>query len=103
MNYQQQSRDPSTANQPQMDMQKGQIILATAGYDKQIKFWDIWKNTAKESKSGGDFAITKLCLSFDGKYIGACTNGHVKVFDIRHLDQERVFDGINGNAIAMQF
>lgn len=78
--------------------------MATAGYDKQIKFWDISKSTAIESKSTGDNAVTKLCLSHDNKYIGACTFGHVKVYDIRHLEQqERVFDGLNGNAVAMEF
>jgi G protein beta subunit-like protein len=44
-----------------------------------------------------------LTLSFDGKYLGACTHGHVKVYDLRHLDQERIFDGLNGNAVAMDF
>jgi len=85
-------------------MNKSPIILATAGYDKQIKFWDISKSTTIESKSSGDNAVTKLCLSHDGKYLGACTHGHVKVYDVRHLEQqERTFDGLNGNAVAMEF
>ena len=45
--------------QHQQEQQKGQIILATAGYDKQIKFWDIRnQNQPKESKEGGEHAIT---------------------------------------------
>lgn len=27
----------------------------------------------------------------------------MKVYDLRHLDQERTFDGLNGNVIAMEF
>ena len=90
-------------NQPQGQDQKSNIILATAGYDKQIKFWDIRTQQATDSKNSGDNAINKLCLSQDRKYLGACTFGHVKVYDLRHLDQERTFDGLNGNAVAMEF
>jgi target of rapamycin complex subunit LST8 len=42
-------------------------------------------------------------LSADKKYLGACTLGHVKVYDLRNPDQERTFDGHNGNVIAMDF
>jgi WD40 repeat protein len=62
------------------------IILATAGYDKQIKFWNIKNSQCYESKKFGDSAINKLVLSQDKKYLGACTNGLVKVYDLRNLD-----------------
>jgi G protein beta subunit-like protein len=85
-----------------MDQQLN-IILATAGYDKQIKFWNIKNCQCYESKKFGDNAINKLVLSADKKYLGACTLGHVKVYDLRNPDQERTFDGHNGNVIAMDF
>ena len=42
-------------------------------------------------------------LSSDRKYLGACSNGLVKVYDLRHLDQETTFDGLTANVIAMDF
>jgi WD40 repeat protein len=83
---------------PQMN-----IILATAGYDKQIKFWNIKNCQCYESKKFGENAINRLVLSSDRKYLGACSNGLVKVYDLRHLDQETTFDGLTANVIAMDF
>lgn len=80
-----------------------QIILATAGYDKQIKFWNIKNQQCYEQKKMGEASINRLVLSQDKRYIGACTNGLVKVFDMGNLEQgqEMTFDGLTGNAVTM--
>lgn len=79
--------------------------MATAGYDKQIKFWNIKNCQCTESKKFGESAINRLILSFDKWYLGACSNGFVKVYDLKHMDQfqEMTFDGFTGNAISMEF
>ena len=84
-----------------MDQQR--IILATAGYDKQIKFWNIQNCQCYESKKFGETAINKLVLSPDSKYLGACSTNFVKVYDRRNNDQEMTFDGLTANVIAMDF
>lgn len=85
------------------DPNENKIILATAGYDKQIKFWDIASGKCNISKKFGENAINKLVMSSDRKYLGACTNGYVKVYDSKNLEQEITFDGLTGNVIAMDF
>lgn len=80
------------------------MILATAGYDKQIKFWDMETWQAVDAKRFGDLAVNKLVLSADKRYLGACSNGLVKVYDLKMLDQTEVtFDGLSANAVAMVF
>ena len=85
-------------------MDTGRIMLATAGYDKQIKFWNIQNCQCFESKKFGETAINKLVLSHDSKYLGACSTNFVKVYNRRDPhDQEMTFDGLTANVIAMDF
>ena len=59
----------------------------------------------QNSKKFGDNAINRLVLSGDKRYLGACSFGLVKVFDLRpgNQDQDMNFDGMNSNVIAMSF
>ena len=60
------------------------LILATAGYDHSIKFWDANSGLCKRSINHPDSQINKLALTADRKYLGVAAHNVVKVYDTQH-------------------
>ena len=59
------------------------LILATAGYDHTIRFWDASSGLTKQTIEYGGTQINKMTLSNDGKYLAVAAHNVVKVFDLR--------------------
>ena len=60
-----------------------ELILATAGYDHIIRFWDASSGMTKTTIDFAGTQINKMVLSNDGKHLAVAANNLVKVFDLR--------------------
>jgi len=58
------------------------LILATAGYDHQIRFWDLPSGLVKFNIVFNDSQINNLVISADRKYLGVAAHNIVKIYDI---------------------
>jgi G protein beta subunit-like protein len=59
-----------------------QLILVTAGYDHQIKFWDVASGLPTHSIAYNDSHVNKLAITADRRYLGVAGYNVVKVFQI---------------------
>jgi target of rapamycin complex subunit LST8 len=58
------------------------VILATAGYDHCIRFWDATTGASTKVIRISDSQINALSISPDKRFIAAACNPCVKVFDL---------------------
>jgi target of rapamycin complex subunit LST8 len=63
-------------------MSKQQLILATAGYDHSIKFWDVSSGLPTTSIAYPESQINKIAITNDRKYLGVAAHQVVKVYEI---------------------
>lgn len=82
-----------------------QILLATASYDRTIRFWDA--NTARciRAFQHKESQVNKLELSPDLTYVAAAGNPQIKFFDINGNSQSAVlsFTGHTNNITSLGF
>ena len=64
------------------------LILATAGYDHTIKFWDVNSGLCRRSINYPDSHINRLVISPDRKYLGVAAFNIVKVYEILSHENE---------------
>ena len=79
------------------------LILATAGYDHSIKFWDATSGLCRRSLNYPDSHINKLAISPDRKYLGVAAHNVVKVYDIFSHESEVSYEGHTGNITSLGF
>ena len=84
------------------------MILATAGYDHSIKFWDVNTGMSTTSIAYPDSHINKLAITNDRKYIGVAAHQIVKVYEFSMNPNvpplsEVSFEGHQGNITALGF
>jgi G protein beta subunit-like protein len=58
------------------------LILATAGYDHTIKFWDVTSGLPTASINYAESHINRLAITNDRKYLGVAAYNMVKVYEI---------------------
>jgi target of rapamycin complex subunit LST8 len=88
--------------------QQQQLILATAGYDHCIKFWDVNTGMTTTQINYPDSHINKLAITADRRYIGVAAHMIVKVYEISMNPNvpplsEVSFEGHQGNITALGF
>ena len=81
------------------------LILATAGYDHVIRFWDASSGLTKTSIEFPNTQVNKMTLSNDGKYLAVAAHNLVKVFDLspESFASEVQYEGHTGNITAIGF
>lgn len=79
------------------------LILTTAGYDKQIKFWDANSGLCRRSITYEGSQINKLTITPDRKYLGVAAFNVVKVYDIFSHENEMSYEGHTGNITSLGF
>ena len=87
-------------------------MLATAGYDHTIKFWDVNSGlpSMQITMDAPQTQINKLAVTADRKYIGVASHNLVKVYDVSNYatggvaaNCEATFEGNTGNITALEF
>lgn len=58
----------------------------TAGYDHQIKFWDVASGLPTQSIPFNDSHINKMAITADRRYLGVAAHNIVKVFRISDVE-----------------
>jgi G protein beta subunit-like protein len=79
------------------------LILATAGYDHTIKFWDANSGVCRRSINYPDSQINRLTITPVRKYLGVAAHNVVKVYDIFSHENEVSYEGHTGNIAALGF
>lgn len=79
------------------------LILATAGYDHSIKFWDVNNGICRRSINLPDYQINRLVITPDRKYLGVAAYNFVRVYDIFSHDNENAYEGHTGNITSLGF
>jgi len=81
------------------------VVLATAGYDHQIKFWEASTGVCYRTIQYADSQINKLEITPDKQFIAAAGNPQVRFFDIQSNNPNPVssYDGHKSNVTALGF
>lgn len=81
------------------------VVLATAGYDHTIRFWEATNGACYRSIQYPDSQVNKLEITTDKTNIAAAGNPQIRVFDVNSSDPAPLstFDGHVGNVTAVGF
>jgi G protein beta subunit-like protein len=60
------------------------VVLATAGYDHKIRFWEASSRVCTRTVRYPDSQVNCLAISDDKLFLAAGGNPHVRVFDVAH-------------------
>ena len=81
------------------------LVLATAGYDHTIRFWEATTGICWRTIPHNDSHVNKLEISQDKKYLAAAGNPAVRVYDIQSnaTSPFYTFQGHTSNVSAIGF
>ena len=81
------------------------VILATAGYDHKIFFWEASNGKCYRKCNFKDSQVNCLQISPDKLSLAAAGNPHIKLFDTNSLSEDHIlsFDGHTSNVTALGF
>ncbi|CCI45647.1 hypothetical protein ABG067_007680 [Albugo candida] len=81
------------------------VVLATAGYDHTIRFWEAASGTCNRTVKYSDSQVNCLNITPDKNYITAAGNPHIRLFEINSNNPNAVstYDGHNGNVTSLGF
>ena len=81
------------------------VVLATAGYDHTIRFWEATSGICYRTLQYADSQVNKLEITSDKTQIAAAGNGSIRVFDVNSNDTQPVntYEGHSGNVTAVGF
>lgn len=81
------------------------LVLATAGYDHTIRFWEATTGICWRTIPHQDSQVNKLEISQDKTLLAAAGNPNIKVFDMpSHSSTPAAnFEGHTGNVSAIGF
>jgi len=64
------------------------VVLATAGYDHCIRFWDATTGASTRTIKITDSQVNALAISPDKRFVAAACNPCIKVFDLARAGGE---------------
>uniref|UniRef100_H3GAF7 Protein LST8 homolog n=1 Tax=Phytophthora ramorum TaxID=164328 RepID=H3GAF7_PHYRM len=81
------------------------VVLATAGYDHTIRFWEAASGTCNRTVKYPDSQVNCLQITPDKKYIAAAGNPHIRLFEINSNNPNHVtsYDGHASNVTSLGF
>lgn len=82
-----------------------QVVLATAGYDHTIRFWEATSGICYRTLQYADSQVNKLEITTDKKYLAAAGNPHIRLFEVNSNNPQPVhsFEGHQTNVTAVGF
>lgn len=96
---------PSPGGQDLNGGPSGQVILATAGYDHTIKFWEVGTGQCLKTLQHADSQVNALEISPDGQLLAACGYQHIRMFDVLGTNPNPVvnYEGVSKNVMDVGF
>lgn len=84
---------------------KMSVILASAGYDHKIRFWEALTGICSQTIQHLDSQVNRLEITSDKKYLAAAGHLNVRLYDIRTTKNNSVmsFEGHRGNVTSIAF
>ncbi|GME78122.1 unnamed protein product [Ambrosiozyma monospora] len=81
------------------------VILASAGYDHTIRFWEALTGVCSRTIQHGDSQVNRLEITSDKKYLAAAGNPKIRLYDIKSTNPNPVvqFDGHSNNVTSLAF
>lgn len=81
------------------------VVLATAGFDHTIKFWQAPTGTCNRTLAYNDSQVNCLKITPDKQFLAVAGNPHVRLYDINsaHPNPVTSFDGHTGNVTSVGF
>ena len=70
------------------------VILASAGYDHTIRFWDALTGVCSRTIQHPESQVNRLEITSDKRFLAAAGNLYVKLYDIRQTGNSG--NGVNG-------
>ena len=59
------------------------VVLATAGYDHTIRFWEATSGICYRTLQYADSQVNKLEITADKQLLAAAGNPHIRIFEVR--------------------
>ncbi|XP_037091219.1 target of rapamycin complex subunit lst8-like [Pollicipes pollicipes] len=81
------------------------ILLATAGYDHTIKFWEPHTGVCKRTCQHQDSQVNALTFQPDRTLLAAAGYQHVRMYDVNSTDMNPIinFEGVSKNVVGVGF
>ena len=82
------------------------VVLATAGYDHKIRFWEASTRVCTRTLRHPDSQVNTLAISPDKRYLAAAGNPFVRIFDVANAANANpivTFEGHTTNVVATGF
>ena len=81
------------------------VVLATAGYDHKIRFWEASTRVCTRTLRHPDSQVNSLAISPDKRLLAAAGNPFVRVFDVANAANANpvaTFEGHTTNVVAVR-
>lgn len=81
------------------------VVLATAGYDHTIRFWEATSGQCYRTIQYAESQVNKMEITPDKRYLAAAGNPHIRLFQIDSNQPQPVmsYDGHTSNVTAVGF
>ena len=81
------------------------VVLATAGYDHTVRFWEATRGICYRTLQYADSQVNKLEITPYKRYLAAAGNPHIRLFEVNSQNLQPVtsYDGHQGNVTAVGF
>lgn len=82
-----------------------QVILATAGYDHAIRFWQAHNGVCHRTVQHGDSQVNNMAITPDRRLLAAAGYQQIRMYDINSNNANPVvkYDGISKNVTSVGF
>ncbi|KAK9810741.1 hypothetical protein WJX73_004286 [Symbiochloris irregularis] len=82
-----------------------QVVLATAGYDHTIRFWEATTGICYRTLQYSDSQVNKLEITTDKSLLAAAGNSHIRLYEVASGNSQHVadYDSHTGNVTAVGF
>jgi G protein beta subunit-like protein len=77
------------------------VILATAGYDHKIRFWDAPSGRCVRTLRYQDSPVNKLEITPDKEYLAAAGNPHIRLYEINNHSVDSPVLSLEGHTAAV--
>ena len=81
------------------------VVLATAGYDHTIRFWEATSGICYRTLQYTDSQVNRLEITQDKQLLAAAGNPHIRVFEVNSNNPQPIasYNGHTGNVTSVGF